>query len=432
MAGPVSGVIRRLLGTNLRRSAAGSILTGFVAQGFLIVSGVLTARILGVEGRGYLALIVLFPLILVQFGSFGLPQAVTHFVSRDRSHARSIISRARPVAVMQVVCLTSVLAVLYLIYTWGKPGEIALSACVSLPVILGGLAQQYGMAVLLGIGDYRAFNIWRAAPAVIYATLVVLSFTLGIGGLVAIAASWTVAVLVAGFSVLYVASKRAGVWPRTDPAVTVPSMRQMLSFGAKGMLGYVSPLDNFHLDHIVAGLLLSPSALGLYVVGQAFVNLPRFLAQGVGLIVFPVVSRLAPGKAAKRAIRRSVLAVVALNSALIIPLIILMPSLMRLFFGEAFASSVPIARILLVGSLFLSARRTLAEGHRGLGRPQVSTYAELIVYPALAISVPMLIAWYGIAGLAWAVLVGQVVSLLYALAVGLETKEARLTSEGRS
>ena len=47
-----------------RRPLAGSILTGFVGQGVLIVSGVLAARILGVQDRGYLALLVLFPAVL--------------------------------------------------------------------------------------------------------------------------------------------------------------------------------------------------------------------------------------------------------------------------------------------------------------------------------------------------------------------------------
>ena len=77
-----------------RMPLAGSVLTGLVGQAFLIVSGVLAARILGVEDRGYLALLVLFPAVLAQIGSLGLPLAATFELSRDRSRWAEVIRRA--------------------------------------------------------------------------------------------------------------------------------------------------------------------------------------------------------------------------------------------------------------------------------------------------------------------------------------------------
>ena len=51
-------------------------MTGFGGQAVLIISGILAARILGVEGRGYLGLLIIFPIVLCQLGGLGLPQAV--------------------------------------------------------------------------------------------------------------------------------------------------------------------------------------------------------------------------------------------------------------------------------------------------------------------------------------------------------------------
>jgi hypothetical protein len=56
----------------------------------LVASGVLVARTLGPENRGYLALLALFPAILSELGNLGLPLAVTYYIARDRTHAAAI------------------------------------------------------------------------------------------------------------------------------------------------------------------------------------------------------------------------------------------------------------------------------------------------------------------------------------------------------
>ena len=43
-----------------------------VIQASLVPSGILTARLLGPEGRGYLALAMLVPVVLVMVGTLGL------------------------------------------------------------------------------------------------------------------------------------------------------------------------------------------------------------------------------------------------------------------------------------------------------------------------------------------------------------------------
>ena len=49
-------------------------------------------------------------------------------------------------------------------------------------------------------------------------------------------------------------------------------------------------METFRLDQAVVGLFLTPAALGLYVVGLAFANLPRFIAQSVGYIAYPRIN----------------------------------------------------------------------------------------------------------------------------------------------
>ena len=54
--------IRSASGSRVRRATLGTVLTAFTGQAVLVVSGVIVARMLGPENRGYLALLVLVPL----------------------------------------------------------------------------------------------------------------------------------------------------------------------------------------------------------------------------------------------------------------------------------------------------------------------------------------------------------------------------------
>ena len=64
--------------------------------------------------------------------------------------------------------------------------------------------------------------------------------------------------------------------------------------------------------------------------------------------------------------------------------------LLPALFGSAFDDAIPMARILLIGALFLSLRRVLTDGARGLGRPGIGTVAEVaswvVLLPAVAVA----------------------------------------------
>ena len=47
-------------------------------QGLLVISGIIVARALGVDGRGSLAFLWLVPLAIVLLGGIGIPQATTY------------------------------------------------------------------------------------------------------------------------------------------------------------------------------------------------------------------------------------------------------------------------------------------------------------------------------------------------------------------
>jgi O-antigen/teichoic acid export membrane protein len=372
-----------------RMPLVGSVLTGIVGQAVLIVSGVLAARILGVQDRGYLALIILFPTVLTQIGSLGLPLAATFELSRDGTRAAQVIrTLARPLLV-QVGALVTVQAAILAAVFWGDSDLVRTSALISLGAVPAMLVHIYSTAILQGRQRFLAFNVMRIVPATAYSAAVLAIFLVGEGDLQWVVIGWIAALLLSAAIAAAIALR--GVALRSARS-SGKSLRSMLRFGLKGLLGWTSPIETFRLDQAVVGLFLSPAGLGLYVVGLAFANLPRFIAQSVGYIAYPRIAAH-KGEEAWRELRQFFWLATGASALVVLGLELGVGWLVPLFFGDDFSGAVPLTRILLIGALFLSARRVLTDGAQGLGRPGLGTVAEVsswvFLLPALGIFTPL-------------------------------------------
>lgn len=376
------------------------------------MSGVLVFRVLGPRDRGYLGLIVIFPAVLGQIGSLGLPLALTYYVSREQARAGEIVRTVASAAALQASILVLLHAGILAAVFWSDPHAVRVSALISIGAVPAILAQSYGLAILQGQQRFAAFNTLRTLPAAAYSGAVVAIFFAG-GGLEWIAAGWLVSAAVVGGVTLLIAARPLAL--RGARRATT-SLTGMLRFGIKGLLGWTSPIETFRLDQAIVGLFLSPTALGLYLVGLAFASLPRFIAQSVGYIAYPRIARRS-GEEARKEMWQFFWLAVGGSSLVVAGLELTVAPLGRLFFGPDFAGAAPLARILLVGALFLSARRVLTDGAQGLGRPGLGTVAELaswaFLLPALAVFTPL----FGARGVALALTVASALSFGFLLAL---------------
>jgi O-antigen/teichoic acid export membrane protein len=378
---------------SLRQTAsplAGSLLAAALGQGALVVSGVLVFRLLGPRDRGYLGLIVLFPAVLGQLGSLGLPLAATYYLSRQRERSAAIVRLLASAAVAQAAVLLLLHAGILAAVFWSDPHLVRIAALISLPAVPAILAQSYGIAVLQGEQRFAAFNVLRTVPAAAYAAVVLAIYLGGSGNLEWVVVGWICSSVASGLATLVLAVRPLR---HAEPAGEPPSLRELLRFGLRGLLGWTSPIETFRLDQAIVGLFLSPAALGYYLAGLAFASLPRFLAQSVGYIAYPRIAARSGDEA--RSELRQFFWLAAGGAALVVAgLELVVPQLGRFFFGADFGGAVDLTRILLVGALFLAARRILTDGAQGLGRPGLGTVAELaswvFLLPALAIFTPLL------------------------------------------
>jgi O-antigen/teichoic acid export membrane protein len=366
----------------------------------LVVSGICAARILGVHGRGQLALFILIPMILTVCGALGVPVAVTYFIARDQSNARGIVAVIRKLAIGQAALILILqLAVLIALYH-SATMSLKIAAATTLLVVPTKLAQDYGNGILQGQQRFRAFNVTRTLPAVAYAASVLVVFFVGDGTLLAVTLCYVLPTAVAGLITLVVGLRSL---PAEAVAERNPQLKQVVTFGLKALFGAVYPTETFQIDQAFVGLFLSRVALGTYVVGVSFTNLPRFLAQSVGLVAYPHVAAQHSPPAARRVVWRFFWLVVVISAVTCGLLEFVTPTLVPLLFGQEFSRAIGVTQILLLGSFIVSIRRVLSDGMRGAGYPALGTLAELtgllLLLPSLAILIPT----HGLTGAAAAV-----------------------------
>jgi O-antigen/teichoic acid export membrane protein/O-antigen ligase len=418
------------LRSSASRAIGGSLLASALAQLLLIASGVLVARSLGPQDRGYLALLVVVSGVCILIGTMGLPQAATYYIARERSHARQIAASLVRTGVFQVVATLALQTAVLAALVMHEPGRVKAAALISLAMVPGILALAWGGAILQGQQRFAAFNLLRILPTAVYVVVVLAAFLLDSADLVRVMTIWAGANFVGGFLALGVAVRGL---PKGPAQGQPPAHSEIRRFGLKSLFGSISPIDALRLDQAVVGLLLTPVALGLYVVAQALTNLPRIVAYSVGGVAYPQVASEHDPAAARRVLWRYFFIGVALSVLVVMVLGAAAGEIVTFFFGSEFEDATGTARILLLATLFMAARRVLTDGVNGLGHPGLGTLAEIASWVLLVPAVAILLPPFGVEGVALALTFAWAGSLLLLLAlVGVgEERLAAAAQAGR-
>jgi O-antigen/teichoic acid export membrane protein len=426
----LSSLMSRARGWPHSVALASSLASGFGNQLMLIGSGVIFARLLGPEDRGYLALLGLWPAILWQLGSLGLPVSASYFIAQSPDRALAVVGRLARFASVQVVVLVLIHAAVILWFLKGRPSYLYPAAWISLGTIPLSLTRQYLVGVLQGQRRFTQFNIVRFLPSAFSAAGAVVMWLTGSRSLWA---ANLVLVVAAAMSLVFAAALAVGGLRTARSTEGLASFRQMLTFGLQSLPSSSYPVETFRLDQLFAGLALSPTALGIYVVAGSFSNLPRFAAQSIGLVSYPNVA----AQTNRSHQRTSVWQFFWITAGLLVPMVLILIGLMKwlvpLFFGNQFQAAIPVAQVLLLAGIFLGVRRAWFEGLRGAGFPLIGTISEATSWLVLIPAMFAFASIAGVVGVAWAVLLSAVASFsLVLVAEGLLTRRGIWTVTKRA
>lgn len=371
----------------------------------LALANVLIARMIGPTGVGLVATATIVPMIVAYLGELGLPAATGYLINASDHPRKMTVGVARS-------CVLGLSLGLI-------PGSLLLTSSTSIDTdvkrlsfvfslfILMSLFHRVHMAVLQADLRMNAFNAVRVGGCFAYVGVLV---ALYFGG-----GSDPLRVILARLfgNVVWSLGSGAIAFSRPFIAYNAKVAKSLLSYGARVHLGTVSAIDGLRLDQLILALFLPPRELGLYVVVMTVVTSNRMIGTSIGMVCFPVATRIGRtgSDAAFTQFRKLMLLALALSVLVAGPEVVASTQLLDAVFGKAFAAGGPALQVLAVASVFMNLRQVAAEWLRGIGRPGIVALTELGSFVVLAGSARAM--WNGtIMPVAWAVTIAAAFALL--------------------
>jgi O-antigen/teichoic acid export membrane protein len=390
-------------GSGAKRAFAHSGATAIISMGLAVLTGILAARLLGAEGRGYLGLITFWSTF---FAVFGRPPVADVMVVEAGGGEGHGVSKAflRRILTLARVCLL-LFAPIYLGAIWlyfsQYPADIRLTALGFAAVVLFcSFQSQVYEGVFRANQAFNLLFLFRLSVPALYLVNLLATLLYFEPDVQTFAAAHAVAMLMSlGFRVLI--STRAEVAPEHEQAqggdpVNKPlgELRAMLmSFYG----GTVFTFLTLHVDRAMIMLTQSVEDIGIYLVAIALAlpaqGLIGYALNSVGLPALVKVAKHKRAGAYQRLLRLTF--VTSLLQSLAIALVA--PFVIPILFGSEFESAGPMTSAIALATVFMPVRRAFAEIFRAERQANAISVGEASYLAGFAL---LFLAGH-VAGLAW-------------------------------
>lgn len=365
-----AGPLRRLMARGLVRAGMVTYLFSGVTMVAYLVSGVVSARALGPDGRGITAALTMVIQLAAFVFSMGASRSLSYFIARRREDGPSLLTTWT----LMLIPLTAVaigVTELLLPTIFSTDGERAIEVgrWFAFTIVLGvGLELIYGL--LLGVQDFVFFNVVRLAqPAAIAATFAVLWWqdSLTVESALIGSTAATGVTLVVGMAR---ALRRIGIGP-VDTRMGLST----LWYGVRGQGQAVASNVTARLDVAILPAFVVTASVGLYSVATNVSLIVYHLSNiFAGVVVAAVAAH--PGRARVKVIG-SLWGALVLSGVLALFLGLFARPILGLVYGDSFRDAADSLVLLLPGAVLFAGSSILAAGIYAAGRPFTATIAQV-------------------------------------------------------
>jgi len=339
-----------------------------------LITGCLSARLLGVEGRGELAAIQSWPILLASFSMLGLQDAVIFHGGKNKNILGSLIITTT-VFILIIGLIIGVLGWYYMPYLLGaqRPYLITAARCYILFIVvfaLGGVPAT----ILRTEQRVLAWNALRLPSPVAWLCVLIGAWIFHLSGADKIAYLYLcVSIALAIFLFFY------GIRLLREPiALSLGLLPQLLKYGLQVFFSNLPQFLNLKLDQLLMVSLLPAKTLGVYVVAVAWAGTLNPLSSALSAVLFPKVAALHDAKEQQLVVIRAMKLAIYTGFILLVVISVATPWAVPILFGAQFKDAIKPAWILLIASFFLNINGILEEGLKGMGWPKWVVVGELL------------------------------------------------------
>ncbi|MBI5034843.1 MAG: oligosaccharide flippase family protein [Chloroflexi bacterium] len=362
-----------------------------------VLGGILSARLLGPEGRGEFAAAIVWSSVIGVIATLGLPQALTYSVARETDAFGEIFATTLGIWVVQSTLAVFVGWVAIGLFLGQYQPLVVGSTHVYLFSIPCFLITSYLSTLAQGLKRFWLFSAIRSAAAAVYPISVILGIAVGVNRaveLLILMIFFQGLVTVVTLTIFMCQLTPKGKFDRQWAS-------SLLQYGLKSYWGSLSWMTNARLDQFLMSMFVGLAELGQYAVAVSYASVLFPLSGAFAMILFPRVASTQNLHNAKHKIVRVLRLNLFISFSGAVLLGLICPVLLPLIFGFDFFPAVYPAMILLLGTVFLGCNYVLSDGLRGLGLPTEVSIAEFIGTGATLFGLLLLLPRLGIYGAAW-------------------------------
>ena len=372
-----------------------SILTGRIAVQLAgILTGILIARVLGVEGKGTIAAIILVPQLIITIAGFGVSNAAAYHIGRETWPIERIVQTTLFTALV-TGCIGLLLCLGWILLIWENSYSPMMSVLAVL-MVPGAILYTYIAGIFLGLQRISDYSISSWGPGILklLGTVLLVGFAgFGISGAVGAA---TFSVFAVAAVMLWRLSKLMRIKLRFYGEIA----KQITSIGSSYAIVYFMMVmvykSNIFLVQIFAGI----ESLGVYSLGS---NLAESLWQ-IPAVLSTIVFTRSAAATDELAFSKKVASLARLTFLIGvcggIVAAIVAPTVVPLLYGDEFLPSVDILVALLPGVVAMVIFKILRQDLSGRGKPWAAACIIVPMLVVLVVSGVVFIPIYGAYGAA--------------------------------
>ena len=346
------------------------------------ITSILLARLLGVEGRGLYALVILIPTVLLQVLNSGIQSSVVYYVARKEEPFAQLVQKVMGLSFWISVIATA-LGLLLILLTYERFFQNVPLVWMLFGVFLAPVTLfiNNSVAIFRGIEDFRTSNMIELIPQMVMLVVILIAVGVLDGG------------VLGAVSALFMGRLGAalfGMWqiwrllrPKQAALITLrlprDFLRKVMRYGVVSQISLVATLLNYRADVFILNALTDSTAVGLYDMAVQQVESLWMLSKSIGSVIFARSASL-EGQDEERTrltslVTRHVLIFSILSSAVTY---IVAEWGIVFFYGEDFRGSAYAIRALLPGIVALSASRVMSNDLAGRGKPGINAIHSIL------------------------------------------------------
>ncbi|GAK46170.1 polysaccharide biosynthesis protein [Tepidicaulis marinus] len=406
---------------SLDREAMMTVAARFAVMLAGIVTSIVTARLLGPEGRGLYFYAVTLAGFVTQFGNLGFPSANTYIVARERDKLRALTINS--------------LWLSGLVFAAGAGILVSVAGQLDVPIAVLLLAAALGASnllfmlmsnLLVGLQRIAQFNIFQIGYNLLV-LVAILCVALMFETVAAFLTGSLIATVIAALLAFAVLARGFDLQLHFDVSVLRPAVRYSLRAFIVTLLGFIVLRGNV----LILGHFADGDELGYYSVAAQLADVVAILPISFALVVFPRLVRQDVGRYEATWRQAKLVAVIML---LVCGIAALLASLfVRIAFGEAFMPAVPIFYVMLPGMFFLGMSTMLAQFLGAVGLPKKIIAVWLVTTLCLFAVAGLLVPTHQGIGAAAALSVSYtILFLLMSYAVVRQARQERKKSSSQT